>query len=305
MEVKGDEFLKNLEIEKEKAELEKRKSELNSQKFQSVYQQANSPLSSISSDMDTDYQELDDIRLNKNANNKQKYIVFGLALVLLFLITILTIRLISEPQKNNNFTNEDILKEEPKEIVQKTSTPTNMNKSLDINKIIQSEDNINVQQDEKVVKENKIEKESDVFGIEKKPQEETKKDIVIKKDETVVKKEKPKQMIIESVPVKEIKLEETKTKIAPKPILKETKKQKVSAVKGYYIQVGAFTKYPDTNLLNKLKINGYRVTMHKMEIKGKMYTKVLIGSYKSKAEANSNLPFIKQRINKSAYILRF
>jgi DedD protein len=80
---------------------------------------------------------------------------------------------------------------------------------------------------------------------------------------------------------------------------------KVSAVKGYYIQVGAFTKYPDKKLLSKLKINGYRVTMHKMEIKGKMYTKVLIGSYKSKAEANSNLPYIKQRINKSAYILRF
>jgi DedD protein len=305
MEVKGDEFLKNLEIEKEKAELEKRRSELNSQKFQSVYQQANSPLNSISPDMDTDYQELDDIILNKNANNKQKYIVFGFALVLLFLITILTIRLVSEPQSNNNFTgDEKILEEEPKEIVVQEKTPTNknVNKSLDINKIIQSEDNINIKTEEKTPLKEESDNDGDVFGIEKVTTTKASSDIVIKKDETVKKEEKAKQIVIESVPVKEIKIEETKP--ASKPVVKK-QEAKVSAVKGYYIQVGAFTKYPDKKLLSKLKINGYRVTMHKMEIKGKMYTKVLIGSYKSKAEANSNLPYIKQRINKSAYILRF
>lgn len=297
MEVKGDEFLKNLEIEKEKAELEKRRSELNSQKFQSVYQQANSPLNSISPDMDTDYQELDDIRLNKNANNKQKYIVFGFALVLLFLITILTIRLISEPQANNDFTGKEILEEEPKEIVSKTTNPSTkqINKSLDINNIIQSEDSINVQAEEKQVIKEDAQSSGDVFGMEK--------EVVIKKDETFSSSVKPKQQVIEKIPVEEVKLD--KVTPAPKPkVIKEVKKEVPAKLKGYFIQVGAFTKYPDKKLLNKIKVNGYRVTLHKMEVKGKLFTKVLVGGYKSKAEASTNLPYIKERINKNAYILR-
>jgi DedD protein len=288
MEVKGDEFLKNLEIEKEKAELEKRRSELNSQKFQSVYQQASSPLNSVS-DMDTDYQELDDIRLNKNANNKQKYIVFGFALVLLFLITILIIRLISEPQNDNNFTEEQIIEEEPKEMVHKVSSPKQVNKALDIQSIIQSEDNIAIKTEEEPKKQEIVENDGDLFGIEKQQEKAEKKTDVIKKDK-IVKQEPIKKVIIEKEPIKEIKLEEPK---------------KEPTIKGYYIQVGAFTKYPDNKLLNTLKKNGYRYTLHKMEIKGKLYTKVLIGSYKSKPEANSNLPYIKQRINKNAYVLRF
>jgi DedD protein len=288
MEVKGDEFLKNLEIEKEKAELEKRRSELNSQKFQSVYQQASSPLNSVS-DMDTDYQELDDIRLNKNANNKQKYIVFGFALVLLFLITILIIRLISEPQNDNNFTEEQIIEEEPKEMVHKVSSPKQVNKALDIQSIIQSEDNIAIKTEEEPKKREIVENDGDLFGIEKQQEKAETKTDVIKKDK-IVKQEPIKKVIIEKEPIKEIKLEEPK---------------KEPTIKGYYIQVGAFTKYPDNKLLNTLKKNGYRYTLHKMEIKGKLYTKVLIGSYKSKPEANSNLPYIKQRINKNAYVLRF
>lgn len=293
MEVKGDEFLKNLEIEKEKAELEKRKSELNSQKIQSTYQQQNSPLGSVPFDMDTNFQELDDIRLNKNSNNKQKYILFGFTLILLFLITILIIKLISEPQTSNNFTDEKIIEEETQEIITQDATKSfidkNVNNSLDINKIIQAEDNSQLQQENKPENTNKATKESDIFGIEQ---------VSPTKLDTNI--EISKQKVLQESPIKEITFQETKV---DDQIKKSTTKQKIN--KGYYMQVGAFTKYPDKKLLNKLKINGYTVIIHKMEVKGKLYNKVLIGPYKSKSEANINLPYVKETINKNTYIIRF
>ena len=291
MKVKGDEFLKNLEIEKEKAALEQRKNELNSKKKQSVYQ-SNTTLNDT--DNNTNYQELDDIRLNKNNNNKQKYILFGFALVLLFLITIITIRFISEPTQNNAFLDNDIIEDTQDEIIEKKSEPVinsaskQINKSLDINKIVQSEEKIDIiHTNNEKTKEQELEQEDgDLFGIE----EEAQTDITDEQNK--------KQQNIEKVTIKEIKLDE-------KPIKNEKNIAKNNIISGYFIQVGAFAKKPNEKLFKLLKRYNLNYRLHKMDIKGRTYTKVLVGRFKTKAEALEKLPLVRDKINKKAYILRF
>ena len=276
MKVNGDEFLKNIE------------------KQQSRTQSSSSP--HLQNDMSNYYnninenpnnsgdQELDDIRLNKNNNNKQKYILFGLSLVLLFLITILTLRLLSEDKTKNNFTDNNLINEESyKEVKTYTKEPTQTKpstKALDINKIEQAEENIKAEPQETTIqKETKA--KSDLFELEK---------------ETETKKEPIK---IAPAPQKqEVKKVEIK-KETPKPTPVNN-----SNVAGIYIQVGAFTKSPDKVLLSKLRKNNLKFITHKMEIKGTLYTKVLVGSYKTRADALQDLSTVKKNFNKNAYILR-
>jgi len=278
MKVNGDEFLRN--IEKQQARTN------------------NSSSTHLHSDMDNYYnninenpnnsgdQELDDIRLNRGSNNKQKYILFGLSLVLLFLITILTLRLLSEDKTKNNFTDNNLITEESyKEVSTYTKEPLQTQqstKSLDINKIEQAEENIKAEPEETTT-QIQTKAQSDLFELEKEKQ----------KEEVVIETPKPKEPEVKKVIKKEIQKE------TPKPIVKNN-----SSVAGIYIQVGAFTKAPDKVLLAKLKKNNLNYITHKMEIKGTLYTKVLVGSYKSRVDALQDLSTVKKNFNKNAYILR-
>lgn len=172
MQVNGDKFLRNLEIERERAELERQKEELMSQKTQS-YMKASNRYKEDELEGELNYQELDDIRLNKDSSNKQKYILLGFILVLLFLITIVTIKLISEPTNVNSFGQNDIVDEKKMENGISDINPNqtgegNETKALDIDKIIQSEDNVNVnpQTPPTPTAETKP-AEGDIFGIAK------------------------------------------------------------------------------------------------------------------------------------------
>lgn len=300
MEIRGDEFIKNLELEKEKVKLKEQTDSLNAQKQKTIFQSSDDDIDDIKIDENITepiFQELDDIVLNNNENNKQKYIVFGFALILLFLITIITIRLIQEPKTQNNFTSDDIIEDLDKKVLQKTTKK--INKSLDIDKIIQSEDPIKVKQQDSILDKNKKNSTSDIFGIEKKktptkPIEVTqleKPKTEIKKN--IIKKSKP----IINKPIQEINLNKLFDK---KKIVKNDKP------KGYYIQVGAFTKAPDKKLINALKKAKYNFLLHKMKIKGRVYTKVLVGSYKNKKSAQKDLDQVRKTIhNSKSYILRF
>jgi DedD protein len=170
MQINGDKFLRNLEIERERAELERQKEELMSQKTQS-YVKASNRYKEDEFERELNYQELDDIRLNKDSSNKQKYILLGFILVLLFLITIVTIKLISEPNNANGFGQNDTIDDKKLENgisnVNPTVAEANETKSLDIDKIIQSEDNINPNQETQPVAAETKPAEGDIFGIAK------------------------------------------------------------------------------------------------------------------------------------------
>ena len=300
MEVRGEEFIKNLEIEKEKVRLKEQTDSLDAQKQKAIFNSSNENINDIKLEQNnnSDFQELDDIILNNNTNNKQKYIVFGFALVLLFLITIITIRLIQEPQTQNDFASDDIIENIDKDILQ--TTTKKIDRSLDIDKIIQAEDTVNVKSTQ-AQEQKRTDSTSDVFGIEKK-EKIAKVENVITEPVKIAKKQKTttkklQNNVLEKNPIKEVNLNKLFDKKPKNTLLKP---------KGWYIQVGAFTKKPNKRLLNTLKKTKYTFVLHKMKIKGKIYTKVLVGSYKSKKEALTDLSNVRKVVhNSGAYILRF
>jgi len=346
MQINGDKFLRNLEIERERAELERQKEELMSQKTQS-YIKASNRYREDDLGSELNYQELDDIRLNKDSSNKQKYILLGFILVLLFLITIVTIKLISEPQNGNSFGQNDIVDEKKMEngvpnINPNQNVDGNETKSLDIDKIIQSEDNVNIKQEAQPVgtTENKP-AEGDIFGIAKSkeavsvpaPQNPAvaqqaptpvTPQTTVKPTPAPVQKEvaptatttKPvtkEALVIKEAPVKpkvtkEIKKDVIKKTDKPKPEVKaEPKKESTQAAPqktngNIYIQVGAFSTVPDKELILQLQKGNYKYTFQKLERDGKQYSKLLIGGYATQDQALEDLVKIRNEINPKAFI---
>jgi len=101
----------------------------------------------------------------------------------------------------------------------------------------------------------------------------------------------------ESPKVEEVVVPETK----PTPV-KEKKPETITSVSGqtYYIQVGSFSKTPSSRFLGTIKNSGFN---YKITTSGKT-KKLLIGPYKDRASANTALVRVKDRINKSAFVVK-
>jgi DedD protein len=86
-------------------------------------------------------------------------------------------------------------------------------------------------------------------------------------------------------------------KPAPKPKPKKSEPQKSHISKGsFYIQVGSFTKKPSSRFLSVITNSGFSYKLHSSG-------KLLIGSYSSRDMATKDLPRVKDRINKGAFII--
>ncbi len=273
MEFKGNEFIRNIEIEKEKAELKRRSEALESEKNKSVikdpsYYQETSDNSFDDEPVIVDIkeepvQELNDILLNNNSNNdnKRKYIILSIALSILFILTIIIIRLVSddkeqdklfETPKIENIKQDEILSgtdsnEKYQELIDKKAKQT-IQKKLDLDTIIQEEIPVPETKEKPPKTEPKKETTKDLFGMEKKQTATVKKSVEVEK-EVVKTIQKPKE------------------KISPKEIVTPIQ-SKPSKVSGTFVQIGAFTKQPNKALLNKIKKAGYKYIIHKMNIKG-------------------------------------
>ena len=89
-------------------------------------------------------------------------------------------------------------------------------------------------------------------------------------------------------------------KSAPKP---SAKKAKVAPKGGYFIQVGAFFRYPpDKKFLASIEKEGMHYVIVEGQKNGKRFKKVMVGPYPSKTEAKRDLDRVKKRINQNAYI---
>jgi len=300
MEIRGDEFIKNLEIEKEKVRLQEQTDSLNAQKQQTLFKSSDENIEDKKNNTsDEPFIELNDIILENNNNNKQKYIIFGFALVLLFLITIITIRLVQEPKTQEDFTSNDYIEEVvPKQMHE---TKQNINNKLDIDKIEQSEEEVKTIEVEKPIK--KTNSSSDVFGIENKTQANKTTTLQVEEN-TKVEKEVIK---VKEIVKKPIAKTITKSNILENKKIKEVDlKEKFSNnKKGYFIQVGAFTKNIDKKLIRTLNKSKYNYIQHKMIINGRTYNKVLVGSYKSSNDAQKDLSDVRKLVhNSKAYIMR-
>lgn len=69
----------------------------------------------------------------------------------------------------------------------------------------------------------------------------------------------------------------------------------------YYIQVGAFSKVPSQRFLDRISQNGFHYTITKKSPRG--LRKLLIGPYPDRKSAERALVRVKDRINKSAFLL--
>ena len=85
--------------------------------------------------------------------------------------------------------------------------------------------------------------------------------------------------------------------ITVKTIPKTIKNDNTNQQKKIYIQLGAFLKYPNKKYLNNLTQKDFQYKVIKVEVKGKVYNKLLIGPYSNIKQARDNLPRIKKDLN--------
>ena len=346
MEVNGKDFMRNVGLEQEKENLIKEQQKLEAMKRDAIQRDQDYM---ADNSIDKDSSAYIDLSMNNNTppsseptenmiqdimlepedpnKNKKKYIILGIGLVLLFVITILIIRLMSnnETQQKIDTINPDTKELIRDDILDKIDTNEEYQKVID--RKISLEESKNITQKETQLKEIIIPEDiskntpiiidtpkpkaipkRDLFGLDKTA---VKAEIVEKKVEAsaevkksepkVIKKPKPKV-----VKKKVAKKAYPKRKISVAPPSETNFTKKASTVSGYYIQLGAFSKKPSDKLLNSISKKGYNYTVHTMTIKGKVYNKVLIGSYSTRAKATKLLNKVKKDFNnKNAYILKF
>jgi DedD protein len=91
-----------------------------------------------------------------------------------------------------------------------------------------------------------------------------------------------------------------KSVATPQPTVKKERARQGS---GYFIQVGAFFRYPpDKKFLNAIEKEGLHYVIVEGVKSGKKYKKVLVGPYSTKSAAKKDLALVKKRINQNAYI---
>jgi DedD protein len=315
MEIKGEDFIKKVQLQQEKNEIEQRLNEIND--AESAYENNNDtprqaphqPGQINTSRLDREIEiqeekEYSDIMLGQgksNEQNKKKYLVLGLVLVILFLLTVIIIRLLTNdsPNETDSFTKEST--QNSQESVQ------NENIEEQYQKIINEKlKNIKEENQKAQAIDEKVEENLDLKKIEEKElvveptTPETKPDVFeVKKEEQIVVPEKkqpePKPVVKKPEPKKVVKqvASTTSSTITTKP-------------KGTFVQIGAFSKMPSVKYLNNIKAKGYSYKIYKVSINGKMFHKVLIGPYNSRGQAKLATDDIKKNLNVSgAFILTF
>lgn len=328
MKVDGKEFLRNVGIEQDKERLTqehkrleelKRASVKSEQNYMDMDMEANendSAFVDLSIGNDTSSHsntqgDVEDIMLDtsKANNNKKKYIMLGFGLVLLFIITILVIRLISNSDMQNQLESTDPMTEEvtKDDILNKIDSNDEYQKVID-RKTKLNETSATLQKEKENLTDLEIPTQQQSNNVPlvidtPKEQIEPKRDLFGLDKET--------QKVIDKVVPKVIN-EEKKVVTTPKrkivlPSAKETNfTKKTTTVSGYFIQIGAFTKEPNKNLIKNITAKGYKYKVHPVTIKGKIYNKVLIGPFKSRADATQKLNQVKVDFkNPNSYILKF
>ncbi|WP_072681077.1 SPOR domain-containing protein [Arcobacter sp. LA11] len=319
MEIRGEEFIKKVQLKQEKEEIEQRLNEINN--AESIYEE---PEKTVPPRLDREIeiqeeQEYSDIMLGKsptsNEINKKKYLVLGLILVILFLLTIIIIRLL-----NNDSTKDDSFSKSQNTASEKVLENENIEEQYQ--KIINEKlKNIKNENEKEVIKEEKIDEKLNLQKIEEKEIEEAVKEA--KPDVFEIKKTEPIYVPPKKKALVEPKIEKKVEKEKPKPIVKKEVKKTTPVVKkatpkpaknssittspkGTFVQVGAFSKMPNNKYLSDITKKGFKYKVYKVTINNKLFHKVLIGPYQSRGQAKLATENIKKKLNISgAFILTF
>lgn len=326
MQISGDDFLKKVQLKQEKNELEKKLNEIDetrismsninlSNNLNSAY---NSGLNSEASDIDklrnmqfdnNANHEFDNLMLNQQISqedNKKKYLILGIVLVVLFLLTIIIIKLLTGDSK----------KEDPFTTNNKSSSSM---KSL-------SENSNNIEDRYQRILEDRVKKDVAEPTPMQQSTTENKLDSIKEEVQTTTNEIKAdNENIISNETINETikKIEEKKAaekapKITEEPKVAPQNKKSIrdlvegsspsktstSNTRGYFVQIGAFSKRPNESYLNSISKEGFEYKVIQENVKGTLYNKVLIGPYNSKAAAQKDINSIKNRLNiKSAFVV--
>lgn len=327
MQIKGEEFIKKVQLQQEREELERKLSELEEVEM-TIHEDPVILSRSINTDMNNNMEpndhELNNIMLggvstNANEENKKKYLILGIVLVVLFLLTIIIIRLLSGgATKEDQFTSNNADSSEIKKLSENSNIEENFQKIINervkkdsstpmVPEIAKTTDDKldNLQQSvENNLQGNETIQEEAPATITNETLDETIKKIedkkTVQKEKVVQKKEVAKREVIEEEVVVEKK---TETKKSVKNLV-EAPSSDVS--KGYFVQIGAFTKKPSDSYINEIRNGGFKYKVYQIEIKGTIYNKVLIGPYSTKGSAGQDVDNIKEKLKvTNAFVVKF
>lgn len=320
MQISGDDFLKKVQLKQEGEELKRKLNELNqaesnmqnlnlSNSLNSAYNSDNSyeEIQRLQNniELENSNDEFDSLILEKRSNrsdNKKKYLMLGAILLVLFLLTVVIVGLLSNKDKKGDpFMPQD-----------SSSSDTNISKESSIEesyqKILDDTNRKSAEQSLEDIKENdSLDNLNSIKEIVQEPKETTitneDLDKTIQKIEEkksvapVVKVEEKKASVTQSEPKKSIRelVEGKSTQNSATKAVDTT----TSTSKGFYVQIGAFKNRPDSAYLQKIKQNGFEYKI----IEESNLNKLLIGPYSSRANANTQMPNIKTKLNiQSAFI---
>lgn len=324
MQIKGEEFIRKVQIQQEREELERKLSELEDVDLSINNININHNNESVrfngAPQFEPNEHELDNIMLNSsgynNDENKKKYLILGIVLVVLFLLTIIIIRLLTnDPNKEDSFTANSANSSEIKKLSENNNIEENFQKI--INERVKKDSN------EPMIPENALSTEQRLQALQQLNNEGTQEREIIQEEEPAnISNETIDETIRKIEEKKTVQKEQVKQPVEKKtPVVKETVEKKVETkksvrdlvdnsssemVNGFFIQVGAFTRKPSDSYINTIRNAKFKYKIYQEEVKGTVYNKVLIGPYSTRAAAAENIEDVKQKLDlSSAFIVKF
>ena len=286
---------------------------------------------------------LDDLIIDninsRNPKRKNLLTIFALAVVVLIVAIILTKTILKKPEQlslndindsemiSPDLTLQNAIKEEVEkeklaldtekqntDISTKTGTLENETTSSDL----KEKQNTNTIKPETVTIEEKVEEKTIEKSIPKHITESVKKEVKSKTvsisddifdEEIETSYEKKLNAAKETKPVVKIIKHEPIVVAKPVTAKKPTKKisitttsaKNLKATGHYYIQVGSFRQTPSNRFLSIIQKSGFHYKITSPSSSG--IKKLLIGPYSNRTEVNNALARVKDRINKSAFVI--
>ncbi|MFA9238698.1 MAG: SPOR domain-containing protein [Candidatus Paceibacteria bacterium] len=333
MQIKGEEFIKKVQLQQEREELERKLSELEEVEM-TIHEDPVILSRSINTDMNNNMEqndhELNNIMLggvstNANEENKKKYLILGIVLVVLFLLTIIIIRLLSGgATKEDQFTSNNADSSEIKKLSENSNIEENFQKIINervkkdsstpmVPEIAKTTDDKldNLQQSvENNLQGNETIQEEAPATITNETLDETIKKIedkkTVQKEKVVQKKEVTKEKVVEKEAIVEKEAVVEKKAETKKSVKSLVEAPSSDVSKGYFVQIGAFTKKPSDSYINEIRNGGFKYKVYQIEIKGTIYNKVLIGPYSTKGSAGQDVDNIKEKLKvTNAFVVKF
>jgi DedD protein len=248
---------------------------------------------------------LDDLIIDtpdqKGGKAKGLLTIIALFIVVLIVAIILTKIILKDPQSVQDVLEENSTETISPELTLQEAVDDEVQDETALSEMIKSEMEAPKEEESAQEKVEKVAEET--VSIDEKPttDDSTDKPMVPTKNQTVNKNielpEKPKAKEIVKIPENNTKKTAPAAKPQPKPVSRQA-----AVSESYYIQVGSFSRTPtsDSRLISALR----KQRFHYKVMRINNMHKVMVGPYKSRAEADRAIVRVKDLINKSAFVVK-